>query len=204
MGINSKILVILAIFVIILTVGCTNSSNSYAIEKTTPSSESNVDTQNSITPTENTPAKSDYSNQYSSISTNPTSVSQPSSPKYHAGMIISDDEGNLKLVTVYKSISGKYCTRSILKSNDGEGYLTKDSSFKELGSAYDTFKSIDQKYPVLYDDLNSNPDRYPYSYYNYKTKTGNLVYIFTNSAEPKLIGYLSPDSDESMEFVNTN
>ena len=202
MRIYRGVFVLFTLFLIFLTAGCTVSDNSYAKNSSVSSSDNLTTPQNYNTSTEITPSATDISSQNSGSEKTTTSVKPAYTPNFHAGMIVSDEEENLKLVTVYKKISGKYGTRSLLKGSDGEAYLIKDASFKELGSSYDEFRSINNKYPILYDDLNYNSDTY--SYYNYQNKDGNRIYIYTDDDnDPKLIGYLRPESIETMEFVNT-
>ena len=186
------LLTIAVLFAVILTTGCTGS-DSTSVDSNTP------------TPTisENTPDVLD--NSQTEITADATQAPSTDSPEYHAGMIATDNKGTLKLITVYDSETKKYTTRTLYtgnKGNQNEAYLLKEGSFKEMGTSFDNFKTFDAKYPYLYDDLNLNPDTE--SYYNYDTLEGNRIYIYTNGAVPNFVGYLIPDSLESMDFVNTN
>lgn len=118
-------------------------------------------------------------------------------PGYRAGMVIADRDENLKIVTVCNTVTGKYCTRSLMKSTEGDAYLLKDSSFMELGSQYDYFSSIEEKYPTLYDDLSENTRD---SEYNYIKKSGSRIYIRVKENN-NLKGYLAPDSAEKMKHI---
>lgn len=191
------IFVFLIIVMLNFTAGCTETdstdisdiSSNTPVATTTPEPQTQEHTSAEKAPTETTTK----------------TESKKDSPKYHAGMIASDNKGNLKLVTAYDKDREKYTTRTLLKGDKGnkdEAYLSKDGSFKELGITFDDYKIFDSKYPYEFDDLNLNSDTE--IYYNYEEKSGNRIYIYTTGAIPKYVGYLIPDSLESMDFVNTN
>ncbi|EHQ36106.1 hypothetical protein [Methanoplanus limicola] len=119
------------------------------------------------------------------------------SPKYRAGMVIADRDENLLIVTACNTVTGKYGTRPLLKSTEGDAYLLKDSSFMELGSDYDRFSSIEERYATLYDDLSVKSRE---SGYNYIKRTGNRIYIRVKENH-NMKGYLAPDSAETMKHV---
>lgn len=108
-----------------------------------------------------------------------SSGSSSEGPKYTAGTIISNDDGDKMLVTVYKEISNKYCTKPIHYSGSYY-YAYKDGSFKELGTDYDYVQSIEKMYPNL---VSSNQH----------------VYIYIKDTD-KRIGQLFPENDETMGF----
>ena len=175
---------------IIFTGGCTATDSTY-------NSDISLEEENPVTATESPASTAEMTNQ-------PT-PSDKNSPKYQAGMIASDNKGNLRLITAYDKDRERYTTRVLLKGDKGnknEAYLLKDGSFKELGITFDGYKSFDSKYPYEFDDLNLNPDTE--SYYNYEEKSGNRIYVYTSGAIPKYIGYLVSGTPESMDFVNTN
>jgi hypothetical protein len=108
-----------------------------------------------------------------------SSGSSSEGPKYTAGAIISNDNGDKMLVTVYKEVSNKYCTKPIHYSGSYY-YAYKDGSFKELGTNYDYVQSIEKMYPNL---VSSN----------------QYVYIYIKDTD-KRIGQLFPENDETMGF----
>ncbi|MDD4300267.1 MAG: hypothetical protein PHO78_06410 [Methanomicrobium sp.] len=185
------LLIILAVSCLILTSGCTGTNSEYS-DKATPAPQDTTAAPTAENTNIQTPAET----------TEPT----PSdSPKFNAGMIVTDNKNSLKLITVYDRDTQRYTTRTLFKGDKGnqnEAYLIKDGSFKELGISFDNYKTFDAKYPYLFDDLNINSDTE--LYYNYDKKEGNRIYIYTNGAVPNYVGYLAPDSPESMDFVNTN
>ncbi|UUX92496.1 hypothetical protein [Methanoplanus endosymbiosus] len=108
-----------------------------------------------------------------------SSASSSKEPKFTAGTIISNDDGDKLLITVYKEISNKYCTRAIHYSGS-HYYLYKDGSFKELGSNYDYVQNIEKMYP---NEVSKN----------------QYVDIYVKDTDKK-IGCLFPGNDETMNF----
>ena len=193
-----------ALFMIFIAAGCIGSQNTQdnsALNKKPVSSADEITKVHYIGPSGDlSTSESENVDEREIIPTESDSDIQSYRPNFHAGMIIADEKENLSLVTEYRKLSGRYDTRLLLKGSHGEAYLIKDASFKELGSEYDDFNSINKRYPLLYDDLNYNSDTG--SYYDYKKMEGYRIYIYSDSEPPITIGYLRPENIETMEFVN--
>lgn len=120
---------------------------------------------------------------------------------YTAGDIITKDDGDLLLVTRYIPDRDCYCTRVISVDNGEYLYVSKDSSFMQLGTSCDPANSIDALYTVLYDDLNENTNDNTGDYRN-STRNDRRMYVkFDDAGNLKVEGYLVPETPESMKHI---
>ena len=182
-----SVLLVIAALALILTAGCTANPAPATPATTAPTAAA----QDTTAPTEVQTAA-------------PTEKpAETNGPKYTAGMIVTNGKGTMKLIGEYNPKTERYLTRNLMEGRDGEAYVIKDGSFKELGSDYDNYKSFEQMYQTVHDDLNVYTV-YSGDYYNFNTKNGQRIMVYANNDKTKIIGYLIPSDALTMDFVNEN
>ena len=130
-----------------------------------------------------------------------TATPAANGPIYVAGMIVTNGKGTLKVIGEYNPKTERYCTRTLMQDRDGNAYLLKDGSFKELGSDYDAYKSFEQLYNTVYDDLSAHTDAAE-EVYNVNEKSGQRIPVYATNDRINLVGYLIPSDSLTMDYLN--
>ena len=130
-----------------------------------------------------------------------TATPAANGPIYAAGMIVTNGKGTLKVIGEYNPKTERYCTRTLMQDRDGNAYLLKDGSFKELGSDYDAYRSFEQLYNTVYDDLSAHTDAAE-EVYNVNDKTGQRIPVYATNDRINLVGYLIPSDSLTMDYLN--
>jgi len=178
------ILMLVITAAVILTAGCTGT------------------TSQPITPTQAptaTPAVQPTATEAPQVTA--TATPAANGPIYAAGMIVTNGKGTLKVIGEYNPKTERYCTRTLLQDRDGNAYLLKDGSFKELGSDYDAYRSFEQLYNTVYDDLSTHTDAAEENY-NVNEKSGQRIPVYATNDRINLVGYLIPSDSLTMDYLN--
>ena len=130
-----------------------------------------------------------------------TATPAANGPIYVAGMIVTNGKGTLKVIGEYNPKTERYCTRTLMQDRDGNAYLLKDGSFKELGSDYDAYRSFEQLYNTVYDDLSAHTDAAEENY-NVNEKSGQRIPVYATNDRINLVGYLIPSDSLTMDYLN--
>ena len=130
-----------------------------------------------------------------------TATPAANGPIYVAGMIVTNGKGTLKVIGEYNPKTERYCTRTLMQDRDGNAYLLKDGSFKELGSDYDAYRSFEQLYNTVYDDLSTHTDAAEENY-NVNEKSGQRIPVYATNDRINLVGYLIPSDSLTMDYLN--
>ena len=130
-----------------------------------------------------------------------TATPAANGPIYAAGMIVTNGKGTLKVIGEYNPKTERYCTRTLMQDRDGNAYLLKDGSFKELGSDYDAYRSFEQLFNTVYDDLSAHTDAAE-EVYNVNEKSGQRIPVYATNDRINLVGYLIPSDSLTMDYLN--
>lgn len=171
---------------VILTAGCTGTTSQPITQTPTPAA---------------TPEVQPTATEAAQVTAGATQTPATNGPIYAAGMIVTNGKGTLKVIGEYNPKTERYCTRTIMQDRDGNAYLLKDGSFKELGSDYDAYKSFEQLYNTVYDDLSAHTDAAE-EVYNVNEKSGQRIPVYATNDRINLVGYLIPSDALTMDYLN--